>query len=404
MAIKAKASSGGIASTKNTPDCTGTNTRTQHQEHCATHDNPATNSELDASQLQRLSHVRELVFSSVQKQLDAGSLSVDIANAILLQYIQEEQDISDLTAWISTRTRMTIETHIGDLWQFAYRYAVVLTKDPDLAEEIAQSSITALVHNYRKVDSCRGWLRGTVYNQAMAMIKAGGKDRRLQKDLWDKEKQDQHLVIADDTDPESKLSLSEVRKILKKDEYALFKAIISARNLKEFAQQRGISHSKARELKRRIFINLKSGYLKRQGWTDTPVVLDYRSLVNIKRFLAALQNHVRQGSFARMFHYAGKRMLPKLEECFKDFRDISDWGIHLNPDNTMNLYVVSISHDQPPIPVQLRIKLNKANYIRIINCRVLELMGVVSEEKIGPLPTEKGRCTLTVEEIQAYLN
>jgi hypothetical protein len=280
---------------------------------------------------------------------------------------------------------------------------VQATKNGDLSQDLAQISIISLLQSKKPIRFVKAWLKGTIYNQVALAQKGKYRDDRLYKDLSYTNPCPDGDAFCPEADLDKSITKSDIPKLLSPADYKIYAAMKRFSTIKAYATAKGISYSTARETKHRIITNLKANYLRQQGWMDSPAILSYRSLVNLKRFMDTMLEHAATGDFSSLFHYAPKEVIPQLKECFMGFAAITRWGIHLNQDGSFRLFLMDVTEHDKPITVFLIITMNKANYIRIKDCYLGKLMGIIPVAKLGPLPVEKGRCLLTIEQIKAYL-
>jgi DNA-directed RNA polymerase specialized sigma24 family protein len=348
-------------------------------------------------------NVQKMVSLGVSTRIPHSSLAKDITNSVLLSFIKEDAEVANLQSWVSTKIDQATDSHISELWQYCYSYALMLLKNEDSAQEVSQTVMISLIQSQQPVMFVKAWLKAAVNNQAMLFLKMHKRDSTLYSALTNEIKTEREPVPNSESDLESHLGDKAIRSYLSKEEYQIFAALKRYPSVKAYASAMGIGYSKARESKHHIYTNLKARYLKKQGWANTPDILDYRQMVNIKRFLDTLLERALSGDFSRVFHYADKTMLPSLIRSFTGFKEVTDWGIHMNPDGSFEVYIVDISNEENPTTISMTITMNKANYIKIIRCENLALMAIISEDISGPLPLEKGRCTLSLDQIKAYL-
>ncbi|GAB1468118.1 hypothetical protein MASR2M64_08240 [Candidatus Cloacimonadota bacterium] len=348
-------------------------------------------------------NVQKLVSTSVSTRIPHTSLAKDITNSVLLSFIKEDAEVANLQSWVDIKINQCTESHISDLWQYCYSYALMLLKNEDSAQDISQTVMISLIQSRQPVEYVKAWLKGAVNNQAMLHLKLHKRDSALYSRMENEFLSVLETVPNTDSEIESQLNDKEIRKLLSKEEYKVFAELKEYPSVKAYSHALGISYNQARKIKHRLYTNLKAYYLKKQGWADTPDILDCRQLENIKRFFDTLLDHALSGDFSRVFHYADKTMLPAMQSSFEGFSEVTDWGISMNDDGSFEVYLFDLTTEEKPITINMTITLNKANYIKVISCSNLSLMTIISEDIIGPIPLEKGRCTLTLEQFKTYL-
>ncbi len=351
----------------------------------------------------RLNDIRKLVAAQVSKAFVHQDIVRDIANRVLLSYLNENCEVADIDGWVNTKISRFTESYIKELWQYSYQCALQVTRNGDLSQDLAQISIISLLQTKKPVQFVKAWLKGTVHNQAALTKKGNIRDDKLCKELTNNKSCLELAQLCPEADLDKAILDSDIPKLLSQADYKLYMAFKRYPTLKAYASAKGISYSTARETKHRVITNLKASYLRKQGWMDSPAILSYRSLVNLKRFMDTMLERAISSDFSGLYHYASPELIPSLKECFTGFTTITRWGIHQNPDGSFRLFLMDVSKRGKPITVFLIITLNKANYLRIKDCYLGKLMGIIPAAKLGPLPVEKGRCLLSIEHIKAYL-
>jgi len=89
----------------------------------------------------KLKDLRKLVSTQVSKSFVHQDIVRDIANNVLLSYINENSDIADIDVWVSAKINRFTESYIKELWQFSYQCALQVTRNGNLSQDLAQISI-----------------------------------------------------------------------------------------------------------------------------------------------------------------------------------------------------------------------------------------------------------------------
>lgn len=360
------------------------------------------NSDTQKKQTRAYRSVQDMVWKGISKKVSHTSIANDIANDVLVNFMKEEVDSLNLEAWVHNKIEQHTESHISNLWQFCFTYALSLLSNDDIAKDVSQNVMIALLQSRKQVMYVRGWLKSAVYKQSMQYFQKLGKESVLESALLNNLQADV-ADFCDENELEESLSNREVYRLLKPEEFKTYKEFKKYPSVRAYAKANGMTNSRAYETKRKIMVNLKSRYLRSKGWLDSPVILDYRQMVNIKRFFDNLVQHAQNNDFTKAFHYSDNPMRPILKECFTGFKEVFDWGITILKDGSFEISVADFSDEENPIFILMVITFNKANYIKIVSCRKLTLWEVIPSEKICPIPMEKGTTTLELEDIKAYL-
>ena len=344
----------------------------------------------------------ELIFARVKDYVGQDALAKEITSEVQIKLVKEDISEIDREAWIHKQVESIAESYISDLWSYCFHYALKLTEDPDLAQDTTQTVMVALLQSKQEVLHVKGWLKQAVYNQCILATKDEKKKRELGKKLASEAPMGVAAQAVDEEQLEKGMSDADLKRLLSKEDYAELREMRKYKTLKDYAQAKGMNSSAARKRKHCILTNLKAGYLNEQGWVNVPEILDYRTMVNIKRFLNTLVEKNRLGDYKQLYHYCTPEIAPKLQATLKGISNILDWGIsQISPKHYQVSFVASTNRDNPSLVV-VEITINRANYIRITECYGSMLAGMISESKLGQFPSEKGKYLLTREDIYNY--
>lgn len=345
-------------------------------------------------------NLQEQLYLSAVKMFKLQSIAREIVNQVILD-IALKQDMKPV-ADIQTVLEQAAEPYFNELWMFCYRYAVMLVKRDDAAQDIAAEAIASLYKCKCEVEFIKGWLKRTVFNQAQNFLKREHRDSELE--ALKAAENIVNDVPLDENELDKKLSPKDIRKYLSKADYGTYQKIRSYPNLKSYAEAEGINHQSARQHKQRVMHNLKRNYLVAHGWMGTPIILSYRQLANIHRFLKTLVDSAKTGSLSKLSKYCSKALIPKFEETMYNLKEVSDWGITSAGGMHYELLILDASGFPKPLMYILNISINKGNAIRITAFRQARMMSIIPAEQAPPIPVEKGVCPLSLEEIKQLLH
>lgn len=358
---------------------------------------------LDSTRLSMYKQAQESLNRYVSDLLPHEELQAEISNKVLLSLIHEEAEIPNIDTWIRKKTDIFLESCIKNLWQWAYRQARQLYLDQEEAEDLAQSVLITLLNSKKPIQYTRAWIKNTVFKQASTLLRNKSKQNDLSENLRTEVQINQQLLEPSEDELAKQLTPRALKKLLSKDDYQTIMALRNYESLKDFAAAQKISYSSARELKHRVVTNLKAKYYLNQGWIGTSAILDYRNLINLKRFVNTLMDHARIKDFTNMFRYASLEIAQQLEEVFSGVNAITKWEISLPRSGILELCLLDLSDSSKPLGVIITVTLNKANHIKIQKCYKVGQIFIIPSQKVGPLPVDKGRCLLTLEQIKTYL-
>ncbi len=335
----------------------------------------------------------------MKEQCRHDSIAIEISNSILLSLVEEPVLPSNLDTWVANKAEIQVEKYFNELWIFCYRYALELTRQAETAEDIASASLGSLFQAKKEVVYIRGWLKSTVYHNVVALSKQRVKNNKMLEEVNQRGPQADDPGSGDEDKAVKSLDRAQIRKLLSPRDYGLFIRIKRYPNLKLYAEASGISYQTAREHKHRIHVNLKSAYLREQGWEGTPGILNFRQLINLKKFMKTLTTYAVNGNLEQMKKYCPSDKQELVCETLKDLRAISEWGICMDGVNKYALSFLDATPKGIPAFYRVGIQTNRSNQIRISSCKKLKPMGMISMDKAGPLPIEKGKCYLSRKEI-----
>jgi hypothetical protein len=337
-----------------------------------------------------LEDLQQEIRQRAEREFTQGVLSAELVNRLSLKFISKGMDKSDLTDWLNQQYPLEVELCFSELYNYCYHYALKLLSKPEQAEDIAQDTIKELLSTRNSVGNLKAWLCRVTHNKAMAALKKQNHDNDL-KNLVQLQLVEKPLH-PDEDDLSRKLSPISIRKLLSKRDYKTFCDLKDSPNLKEYAKRTGISYQTAKEHNHRIKVNLRSAYLREQGWRDSQAILSFQQLRSLKRFMDRLTT---------LGNPENQKLCTKncdLQETFKDCTGIMTWDISLKDDNSFKL-IVMISTTALPTAVSMTIKLNRSNRIRILSCKRGNLVATMPMGDFKPLLEVKGKTRLNYNDL-----
>ncbi len=359
---------------------------------------------LNNTRLSMYKQAQESLNRYISNLVPHEELQAEISNKVLLSLIHEEGEIPNIDTWIRKKTDIYLESSIKNLWQWAYRQARQLSLEQEEAEDLAQNVMITLLNSKKPIQYTRAWIKNTVFKQASTLLRSKSKQSDLNDTLRTEALINNRMLEPSEDELVKQLTPRALKKLLSKEDYQTIMALREYNSLKDFAAAKKISYPSARELKHRVITNLKAKYYLNQGWIGTSAILDYRNLINLKRFVSTLMEHAKMKDFSNMFRYASLQIAQQLEEVFEGVNAITKWEISLPRSGILELCLLDLSESEKPLGVIITVTLNKANHIKIQKCYKVGQILIIPSQKVGPLPVDKGRCLLTLEQIKAYLN
>ncbi len=334
---------------------------------------------------EKLELLQQEIHCRAEHEFEQKVLRDELVNRLSLRFVSSGPKQCEPIEWLRHNYPKEVETYFSDLFDYCLHYAVKIVSDPVQAEDIAQDSIRELLACRCEIKTLRAWLARVVHNKAIAYYQTNHRADKLCQDL----KQQMLPPDPDEADFEIKIEREQVKKLLSKTDYLLYKKIFDASNLKAYAKQQGINYQTAKEHKHRIKVNLRSAYLKEQGWKDSQEILSYQQLRSIKRFICRLVENRGKG-------YAKRH--PDVQTALSDCTGLMTWEISMLDERSFHLFLMFSTNALPEV-LTMDIKLNRAHRISITKSKRGTLIATMPEGTAKPLSTLKGKAVLNYQEL-----
>ncbi len=308
-----------------------------------------------------------LVWERCMSQFGSTAISQQIMGLLTMALAKEPGIIDDLHLWVETRLSKAIESYFQELRLYCLKHAIEITSNQELAEDIAQESISALLNSKKEITYVKGWLRKTTISMACQNSRAVKKQQKIvqkvkcnPQDLEDPNSITEKHVFQ-------KLSFPEAKKLLSAKDYAAFKKLKQYKTLKEYAEAVGISYQTARERSLILRTNLKAAYFQAKGWDNLPCILDYRQLLSIKHFLHQMVDVFGVARTGNITKNNVRMDREKIYEVFEGVSQIKDWGVTKTAADKFRLTLCDANLDMFAL-INLNVTINKSNRIILLDC------------------------------------
>ena len=290
--------------------------------------------------------------------------------------------------------RREVESYFAELFAHCQRQAVRLAGDPEAAADICQDCLKELLSTRNKIVCVKAWICQVAHNKAVGKIRQEHRDRALLSEL----RSLPDIPEPDGLDQPAKMDKKQLRKLLSRADYSLWLRLCAHKTLKDYAHAEGISYQTAKNRKRRIRMNLRSAWLRGQGWADSSRVLNYGEFNAIRRLIGRVLATFGTSSAKASPDQRGRIKNPSLEEAFKGVGKIHEWTVSLLDEGGFSLLLIGI-RDSLPVPVRLKIRLDRAHRVRIFDCQVYKLLATAPVGGARVLTEASGRVKLSYEEL-----
>ncbi len=300
------------------------------------------------------------------EQIKNKSIAIQITNKATISYLKQVNPIDEYV-WIDKNLSKTVEGYFVELRLYCFKYAIEITSNPELAEDIAQESIQALLQSANQIEFVKGWLKTTTINKARQSIKNTKREELIIQKIHDSKLDDPDPNTINEADLYRDLPSVDVRKLLSRKDYKDYQRIKKYKNLKEYAKAEGLSYQTAREHSHKIRTNLKAAYFRSKGWIDGSEILDYRLLLNFKQFLNRMIEVFGAKQEGKFTKNSIRMNIQDVYEVFDGVTSMADWGVAVTGQGKYKLNLCFASPDTL-VMITLHVLVNKANRIILQNC------------------------------------
>lgn len=339
--------------------------------------------------------VQQLVSKKACQDFNQKAIADDLVNQICLKLLNDQDRISDVSQWVQQKYRQTVEQYFTNLHAYCFHYALKLAVNPETAEDISQDCIRELLCAKTDIGNIKAWLCRVAHNKAASHAKQGSKDSKLSKELA--LRSDDPPLNPDNEELPNQLSPQRIKKLLSRSDYQMFMELNKFASLKDYAAHKQISYQTAKEHKHRIKINLRSAYLREQGWQDSPDILSFQQLTAIKRFLHKMVTTFATSDAPEKTKNNLFISPESVREAFSGTSGILQWNISAL-ENMVFTLTITAKTDAEPAFIHMNIKLNRANRIGILSCKRGLLLATLPSGDTRMLTKHKGKDQLNYQE------
>jgi DNA-directed RNA polymerase specialized sigma24 family protein len=345
-----------------------------------------------------------VVSRSLEEKLGAminnRSIIMEISNQIILNTIKDNS-FEQLHTKSDQIISVALDKYLMELQMYCYRYALQLTSDHEFSQDIVQETIIEMYHKAGEIECVKGWVKGTVRNKVLAAWRKMNKDKNLIAELMKQEEPVDDPITISEEDMESKLPDEQIKELLIPEEYEKLIGMRNYDSLKEYAEDKKISHDMARKQKYMILKNLKAAYLKSIGWLGRSEILSFKRFRNIRLFMKRLILNSNSGTLEKLLRHCSKKESEELKKVISHLKQISDWTISFAEEDCFNLSLAD--YDDLSAMVYMKIRVPEKGQIKIVSGRLLKCGGIIPNPKKKEVPVlRKGFIGLTIEELIKY--
>ena len=344
---------------------------------------------------------RETLFVKLGKIFNNQSMAKEVANRILLSSLKDS-NLDILKNKLNVIINTASDKYLNELQLYCYRYALKLSGDPELAQDVSQESLLALFRNSGNIIYIKGWLKSTVYHQVLSTWRKMKKDKYLIAKLEEQGESHQDLSIVTEKELLQNLPSEMVKELLSEEDFHRSEIINSFDNLKDYAAAEGISYYTARKHRHIIYRNLKATYINSQGWNANPGMLSFKQYDNLRRFMKTLVEASNNNQIHQLSGYCAKINVTELKAVISQVKQISDWGIKVQKKNIYNLSIAD--RDDISSLVYLTIEVPDKGTIRILAAWLVKCGGKFHNPTGKKIPLlNKGFIGMSMKKLEKYL-
>ncbi len=311
--------------------------------------------------------MQNLVLNKFTDQFGNVAAAQQIVSDMTIALAKEPAPVEDLKQWIAYKMPRAIESYFDELRQYCYKHAITMTSNPELAEDIAQESINALLKSFKDITYIKGWLKRTNTNFALRHFKDDKKKVSISERALSSEWEPENPNSVSEQEVYENLGQVEVKRLLKPKDYSLYRKLKKYKTLKKYSEAVGVSYQTAREHSHMIRTNLKAAYYRDKGWDNLSVILDYRLVINIKHFMQKLVDTFGVARKCWTSKYNLRVSHEILYEVFTDVEGVSDWGVNRLQESKYEI-LICFANDSVFAMIVCLVRINKSNRITLIKC------------------------------------
>jgi DNA-directed RNA polymerase specialized sigma24 family protein len=295
------------------------------------------------------------------------------------------------------------EKEYNNLYKYTLNISSKYVGYKDMAYDIAQNAMLALISSKSEIVSPYTWIRTTVRREASKHLSEEKKNRTLVQRKSEEPAQARISETAD-KDDFAELNLLKVYSILSKEDYAVFKSMKKVDfKLVEYAEKNDISYNTANSQKKRIKRNIQSALLWEEGWRRTDKILNYAQHNNIVRFIKLIKDSLHSNNIKMLKNHLQKIDKEKFEQLFKGVETCIDWHI-INTDGEYKLIMAFSPINPQPRLFELTIVFNHMNYLKVSDAIEKQPFLVVNSDVEAIMKyEEKGKVNLTRMQLVSLL-
>ena len=258
------------------------------------------------------------------------------------------------------------EREYKDLYKYSLSVACKYLGYDDGAYDVAQNAILSLLSSKKPVSSPFMWLKTTVKHEAIKQKENEQKQLNLLKEKSIEAKSIE-LESNIESDEIFNLNGQKIKRILTTEEFRQYQMLKKyGLSPVKCAQAENISVHTVKNIKRKIWRNLTAAYLLEDGWSSSHKILNYNQYLTINRFVNYLRDGMKKKKLVTTRSFNQKIDNQRLSELFHNVEDCLEWCIFYENEQ-YTLLLVCAPIEPAPIFIEIKLQLNKRNYLCILD-------------------------------------
>jgi hypothetical protein len=261
----------------------------------------------------------------------------------------------------------------------------------------------SLLQTRVKILEPRPWLYRVCHNMLCAHYQTRHGESDLQMRLQTEAEYSEYASLDEESGPACDPDLSDIPSLAETAEYQALQEICAYRRLGDYAEAKGISLARAKQLSKQLKKDLKARYLRYLGWENSVDILEYNQYKAIQRYIRQLVDCVSSKGTASRRKNSFLPSREDLDRCFSGLVATQDWNIHQVGPDTYDIFLVCLDREDIPVLIKNLIRIKANRRIETLSCLRLEPTVSFDVGDEVDLPLEKGMCSLSEEEVVAFL-
>jgi hypothetical protein len=352
---------------------------------------------LYSEMLDKIASNNRSVFSGI-------NLGNDVENSLLLSWISQPVETVSVEQFIDNQYPRIIESYFSELRNQCFQFCLSRTQQFETAEDIAQEVMMQLLTSKQVISNIRPWLMKVTHNLICKHYQNNTDDRQMHQQLEIENHVLSEILSASSLKDISLKTFRQIPELCNSPACSAVMELFQYKTLHNYAEAKGISKQQAKQTSKELKRDFKALCLKHFGWEDSPDILSYNQVKSIQRYLRQLIHHITQDNSQSLRKNSILLDQAAMYETLEGFSTIDDWGINSIGENKFSIHIFRLDDNGDPLCASITICIKDNNRIITETCKLNPSVAILTIPENIIIPKDKGRSTLTFEQIKSLLS